>query len=184
MSNPRYETRRIFRSSVTSQDVVRELLQIMCLAELMAPSREVWLVSPWISDFVLLDNRSGRFDAINPQWQRREIRLVDLALQLMTNGTQVIVVTRPDSHNQTFMSRLSDRAQEAGLDDRLQVFSREGLHTKGILTEGGLLLGSMNLTYSGLVLNEESVYYETSLEAIAKARIEFQTYRLEQPDER
>ena len=179
MSTPHYETRRIFRSTVSSQDVVRELLQIMCLAELLAPSREVWLVSPWISDFVLLDNRSGQFDAINPQWRHREIRLVSYTLQLMTHGTDVIVVTRPDSHNQTFLERLTDHAFEAGLADHLDVSRRDRLHTKGILTEGGLLLGSMNLTYSGLELNEESVYYETSSEAIAKARVEFQSYRLE-----
>lgn len=156
----------------------------MCLAELLAPSREVWLVSPWISDFVLLDNRSGRFDAINPQWQRREIRLVDYTQQLMTHGTSVIVVTRPDSLNQNFLNRLEDRCQESGLDDRLQLLSRNGLHTKGILTDGGLLFGSMNLTYSGLELNEESVYYETSPEAIAKARIEFQNYRSEHANAR
>jgi phosphatidylserine/phosphatidylglycerophosphate/cardiolipin synthase-like enzyme len=183
MNSPRYQTRRIFRSSVTSQDVVRELLQIMCLAELLAPSPEIWLVSPWISDFVLLDNRNGRFDAINPQWQRREIRLVDYALQAMTHGTHTIVVTRPDSHNQTFLNRLSDRALESGLGDRIQVISRERLHTKGILTGASLLLGSMNLTYSGLELNEESIYYETSTEAIAKARVEFETYRSELTDE-
>ncbi len=82
------------------------------------------------------------------------------------------------------MGRLDDRAHEAGLGDRIQVLSRDGLHTKGILTEGGILLGSMNLTYSGLELNEESVYYETSVEAIAKARVEFQTYRSEHADER
>ncbi len=183
MSTPHYQTRRIFRSHVTSQDVVRELLQIMFFAELLNPSSEVWLVSPWVSDFVLLDNRSGRFNAINPHWQRREIHLVDYAQQIMTNGTRVIVVTRPDTHNQTFLNRLEDRSRESGLDDRLELLSRDGLHTKGILTNSSLLLGSMNLTYSGLELNEESVYYETSAEAIAKARIEFQIYRSEQANE-
>lgn len=178
-----YETRRIFRSQVTSQDVVRELLQMMCLAELLAPSKEVWLVSPWVSDFVLLDNRSGRFDAVNPQWQRREIRLVDYAQQLMTNGTRLVVVTRPDSHNETFLNRLVDRTRETGLDDLLELHSRDRLHTKGILGEGGLLLGSMNLTYNGLVLNDESVYYEISEAAIAKARIEFLSYRSEHKNE-
>ena len=177
MSTPRYKTRRIFRSAATSQDVVRELVQMICLAELLAPSPEVWLVSPWISDFVLLDNRSGRFDAINPEWQRREIRLVDFALQLMTNATRIIVVTRPDSQNQVFLDRLSERSVEAGFGDIFQVLIRERLHTKGILTSGGLLLGSMNLTYSGLELNDESVCFETSTEAIAKARVEFQAYR-------
>ena len=183
MKTPRYETRRIFRSAVTSQDVVRELVQVMCVAELLAPSPEVWLVSPWISDFILLDNRSGRFNAINPQWQRREIRLVDFALQMMTNNTHVIVVTRPDSHNQTFLDRLGDRSFEAGLGDQIELLMPERLHTKGILTEGGLLLGSMNLTYSGLEVNDESVYYETSAQAIAKASIEFETYRSEQLNE-
>lgn len=179
MNNPVYSTRRIFRSAATSQDVVRELLQIMWLAELMAPSEEVWLVSPWISDFVLLDNRGGRFDSINPQWQRREIRLVDYAVQLMAAGTTVVVVTRPDSHNLTFLGRLEDRTVESGLEGKLHVLKRERLHTKGILTSGGILMGSMNLTYSGLELNEESVYYETSSEAIAKARVEFSHYRSE-----
>jgi phosphatidylserine/phosphatidylglycerophosphate/cardiolipin synthase-like enzyme len=81
------------------------------------------------------------------------------------------------------LDRLEDRSQESGVGDRLQLICRDRLHTKGILTDGGLLLGSMNLTYSGLELNEESVYYETSAEAIAKARIEFQTYRSGPADE-
>ena len=184
MNTPRYKTRRIFRSAVTSQDVVRELLQMMFMAELLAPSPEVWLVSPWISDFVLLDNRSGRFAAINPEWQRREIRLVDYALQLVTNATRVVVVTRPDLHNQVFVDRLRERSVEAGFGDPIQIFVRERLHTKGVLMSGGLLLGSMNLTYSGLELNDESIYFDTSKEAIAKARVEFRTYRSQQSDER
>lgn len=183
MTAPRYKTRRIFRSAITSQDVIRELVQTMCLAELMAPSPELWLVSPWISDFVLLDNRNGRFDAINPQWQRREIRLVDYALQVMTNGTRIIVVTRPDSHNQTFLNRLADRANEAGLADHIELLQLERLHTKGILTKSSLLLGSMNLTYNGLEINDESVSFETATEAVAKARVEFETYRSEYYDE-
>ena len=183
MNTLKYQTRRIFRSSVTSQDVVHELVQIMFLSELLSPSQEIWLVSPWISDFVLLDNRDGRFDAINPQWQRRQIRLVDYVLQVMTHGTRTIIVTRPDPHNQTFLNRLSDRALESGLDDQIQVILRERLHTKGILTKASLLLGSMNLTYNGLNLNDESVYYETATNAIAKAKVEFETYRSESNDE-
>jgi len=78
--------------------------------------------------------------------------------------------------------RITDRAEESGLGDRIQLVCRDALHTKGILTDGGLLLGSMNLTYSGLELNEESVYYETSPDAIAKARVELQAYRSGQAD--
>jgi len=170
------KTRRIFRSSHTSLEVIRELLQSISLAELLSPSKEFWLVSPWISDFVLFDNRSGRFGSINPQWLNREIRFVDYSLQLMTNETQLVIVTRPDPHNQVFLNRLVDRASENSLDKNLKIFTRKKLHTKGILTDAGLLLGSMNLTYSGLELNEEFVTYEIASEAIAKARIEFLSY--------
>lgn len=179
MSVVEYQTRRIFRSSATSRDVVRELLQIMWLAELLSPSDEVWLVSPWVSDFVLLDNRSSLFNSVNPHWNSREIRLVDYVVQLMISGTKVIVVTGYDPHNSTFLGRLKDRVVEAGVEENIEIYKRKKLHTKGILTSGGVLMGSMNLTYNGLELNEESVFYETSLEAVAKARVEFQSYRQE-----
>ena len=43
-----FETRRIFKSAVTSQNLIRELLQLMLLSDLLAPGGErAWLVSPW-----------------------------------------------------------------------------------------------------------------------------------------
>ena len=177
MSGSDYSSRRIFKSTVTSQNVIRELLQIICLAEALEPSGEVWFVSPWISDFVLLDNRSGGFNSVNPQWHGREIRLTDLALQLMTGGTRITVVTRPDGHNRTFLDKMQDVANEAGLGKLLTLIVRDNLHTKGIVSDSGLLLGSMNLTYNGLELNDEYVQYDTVPENIAKARLEFEFYK-------
>ena len=177
MKDSDYSSRRIFKSTVTSQNVIRELLQIICLAEILEPSNEVWFVSPWISDFILLDNRSGGFDSVNPQWHGREIRLTDLALQLMTGGTRIIVVTRSDGHNRTFLDKMQDMTNEAGLGGLLTQIIRDKLHTKGIVSETGLLLGSMNLTYNGLELNDEYVQYETDPENIAKARLEFEFYK-------
>lgn len=174
-----YATRRIFKSALTSQDIIRELVQIMCLSELLDPSEEIWFVSPWISDVELLDNRSGGFDAVNPQWRGRQIRLVDLALQMMTAGSRVVIVTRGDEHNRFFLDKLGDRSGEAGLSAFLEVLISEALHTKGILTKAGLLSGSMNLTYSGLELNDESVQYDTAPDVIERARLAFQLYRLE-----
>jgi len=145
----------------------------------LSPSREIWFVSPWVSDIVLLDNRGGAFDTVNPQWHGREIRLTDMALQLMTGGTRVTLVTRPDEHNNTFKAHLVATAREAGLDDWVQIIVREKLHTKGILTDTGVLLGSMNLTYNGLELNDEYVHYDTDKESIANARLEFERYREE-----
>lgn len=62
-----FETRRIFKSAVTSQILIRELLQMMFLGELLAPGgQRAWLVNPWISNIVLLDNRATGFGTINP----------------------------------------------------------------------------------------------------------------------
>jgi hypothetical protein len=73
---------------------------------------------------------------------------------------------------------------EAGVDDRLEILLVERLHTKGILTATGLLSGSMNLTYSGVELNDECVVFDTCPEAVAKARLAFRQYRAGATDER
>lgn len=176
MSNTSYELRRIFKKTATGPSVIKELLQMMFLSELLSPSERIWMVSPWISDVPLLDNRSGSFDVMNPEWHRREIRLIDFALQVLSGGSSLVLVTRPDEHNLTFLSQLYERVDEASLNKKLTVIKREHLHTKGILTESGLLLGSMNLTFRGFELNDEVIQYDTSPERIAEARHAFQSY--------
>lgn len=176
MSGAHYNLRRVFKSSSTGPAVIRELLQMMFLSELLAPSKNIWVVSPWISDVPILDNRSGSFDVMNPEWHRREIRLIDLTLQVLTGGSRVIIVTRPDAHNPAFLDQLSERAEESSLKDNLTLVQREHLHTKGILTDSGLLLGSMNLTFRGFEINDEVIEYDTSSQRIAEARQSFQSY--------
>ncbi|MBF0097672.1 MAG: PLD-like domain protein [Magnetococcales bacterium] len=172
-----YKLRRIFKSVGTSRNVVNELITLMFLAELVDPGPEVWIVSPWISDVPLLDNRAGSFNAVNPGWGRREIRLSDVAVQLMLGGNRLIIVTRPDEHNKIFLHRLEDAVAETDLTTALEVIVRDKLHTKGILTRRGLLLGSMNLTYNGLELNDEVVEYDIDPANLADARLAFGGYR-------
>jgi phosphatidylserine/phosphatidylglycerophosphate/cardiolipin synthase-like enzyme len=166
--------RRIFKSAVTSRKVIQELITLMMVGELVSPGDEVWMVSPWITDVPLLDNRAGSFDAVNPEWGHREIRLTDIAVQLMAGGTDVRIVTRPDDHNRVFLRRLTEAAEAAAVDNLLKVTIRQSLHTKGILTSRGFLSGSMNLTYSGLDLNDELITYETADQALAVARLAFE----------
>ena len=47
-------SRQIIRSSSTSNAEIRELLQGIFTAELLCPSKQLWLVSPWLSDIELL----------------------------------------------------------------------------------------------------------------------------------
>jgi hypothetical protein len=37
-------------------------------------------------------------------------------------------------------------------------------------------MGSMNITYRGLKLNDEAVIYDTSPQSLAQARISFESY--------
>lgn len=176
MKDSIYSSRRIFKSAVTSQNVIRELLQMMFLAELLDPSEEIWFVSPWISDIILLDNRTGGFDSINPDWRGREIRLSDITVQLLSRGSRIFIVTRNDDHNHNFLGKLEEFARESAVDDGLNLIVRDSLHTKGILSKEGVLLGSMNITYNGMELNDEFVEYDTDRESIAKARLAFEMY--------
>lgn len=176
MTTNAFVTRRIFRSSITSQNVIRELLQLIFVAEIIAPSDTIWFVSPWISDVVLFENRTGGFDCINPEWRGRDVRVSDVALHLLTSGSRVVLVTRSDEHNRAFVERLVDMAGESGVDRNLVTVLRDSLHTKGILLGGGVLLGSMNLTYNGLEINDEFVEFDTAGESVGSARLAFEAY--------
>jgi phosphatidylserine/phosphatidylglycerophosphate/cardiolipin synthase-like enzyme len=175
--NEHFASRRIFKSAVTSQNLIRELLQLMLLGELMAPGgQRVWFVSPWISNIAIIDNRAAGFSAINPEWGAREIRLVEIAVELMARGSPVGVATSLDQHNLAFLDFLSEAAADMGLSEKLSIVRRENLHTKGILLRRGLLTGSMNITYRGLELNDEVVIYDTIAQSVAQARISFESY--------
>jgi phosphatidylserine/phosphatidylglycerophosphate/cardiolipin synthase-like enzyme len=172
-----FETRRIFKSATTSQNLIRELLQLMLLGELLAPGGErAWLVSPWISNIVLFDNRAGGFGPVNPEWGAREIRLIEVATELMARGTQLGIATSFDEHNDPLVAALSEAVDEAGMSEMLVIVRRQHLHTKGVLLKRGLLTGSMNLTYNGLELNDEMVVYDTTLKTLAEARLNFESY--------
>jgi phosphatidylserine/phosphatidylglycerophosphate/cardiolipin synthase-like enzyme len=172
-----FETRRIFKSAVTSQNLIRELLQLMFLGDLIAPEgARTWLVSPWISNVMVFDNRAGGFNAVNPDWGARQIRLIEVAVDLMARGCPVGIATSFDAHNDTFISAMEDAAAEAAVKVRFMVIRRRHLHTKGVLTKRGLLTGSMNLTYNGLELNDEMVVYDTTPKTLAEARLNFESY--------
>jgi len=172
-----FETRRIFQREGTSQNLVRELLQMMFLGEMLTPgSDRVWLVSPWISNVVIFDNRAGGFRAINPEWGSREIRLAEIIIDIMARGTDFGIVTNYDKHNDSFINKLNTLVIEKGLSEKIEVLRRENLHIKGILLNNGVLTGSMNFTYRGFEINEESVIFERSPHSLSQMRINFESF--------
>ena len=171
-----YLYRRIFKSQTAGATTIAELLQSMFAAEILMPEGDLWIVSPWISNVVLIDNRSGNFDSLNPEWGRREVRLVDVLIALMSRGTIVNVVTRNDEKNVAFIGRLRDMAQQLALEENVTITVREKLHTKGVLLSNSLLMGSMNLTYYGMQINDEWVEFSVDPEGLAATRLEFKQY--------
>ena len=171
-----YLYRRIFKSQAAGVTTIAELLQSMFVAEMLMPAGDLWIVSPWISNVVLIDHRSGTFDALNPEWGRREVRLVDVLLALMSRGASVKIVTRSDEMNRAFIGRLKDMAQQLALEDQVSITVREKLHTKGVLLSNSLLMGSMNLTYYGMQINDEWVEFSVDPEDLAATRLEFKQY--------
>jgi hypothetical protein len=168
--------RRIFRSSSTSNAEIRELLESLFAAELLSPSRCLWLVSPWLTDLELLDNRSGAWSALDPQWGPRQIRLAELIGRMLETGVHVVIATRPDPHNEQFLRKLDDIVNTGGFASLLTVQRRATLHHKGVLGDDYYLSGSMNITFNGVEILDEGVTFETDREATESARIAFLNY--------
>jgi hypothetical protein len=169
-------TRKIFKSAVTSQAAVREVLVMVFAQELLVPSKEVFIVAPWISNIVIFDSRLGQYATLNPEWSKREISLVEVLVAIAGNGTVLHVHTRPEEHNKAFKRRIHEAVLDAGLGDQLVwVDSNAALHTKGVLTESALVDGSMNLTERGVGVNDEAVSVWFDPERIAEARVHFST---------
>lgn len=166
-------TRHIHKSSWRCQDEVKELLQAVFVGELLAPSLCIWLVSPWVSDIPIIDNRAGAFDAMDSTWGPRQLRMLDVLQRCLVVGTSVVVATRPLPHNRPFLDQLTLRAEEIGAADALVTCEAEDLHEKGLLGDDFYLSGSMNFTYGGVELLEETVKFDTAEDVVAQARLVF-----------
>lgn len=148
---------------------IRDLLQGLFAAELIAPSRELWLLFGWISDIEILDNRARQFSSLRADWPAAPIRLFAVIEALLDRGAHLFLVLRDVSHNQPFIQRMRClRERYPGL---LRLATGAEVHEKGMLGDDFLLSGSMNLTYSGVVINDEHVTLRTDPASIEEWRM-------------
>jgi hypothetical protein len=164
-------TRQFLQSAMDARNAVRELLQIVFAAELLHPSRSLWLVSPWIRDIPVLDNTTGSFLSLCPDFPLTEVRLSLVLRQLVARGSQLVIATRPDAGN----TQVLDSLRGIGTDDNLIFQERAELHAKGIVGDTFSLLGSMNLTYNGIDRLTEMLIFETNRAAVEQLRLSFRT---------
>jgi len=164
-------TRTLRTSAISSREELADILQALFVAELLTPSTPMWIVTPWISDVVVLDNRTGLFTGLLPDLPRRPIRLGEVLINLVQRGGTVVIACRPDDHNRSFVDQLKGSvASDGGSSGRLKCKYASELHEKGILSGNVLLSGSMNLTYNGIRRLEEYILITDNTDAVARAR--------------
>lgn len=140
------------------------------LASLILIPDEIWLVSPWVSDFKILDNRAGDWDYVQHGWGARYVYFSEMLVASIESGSRLILVTNRDSMNKEFHKKLTTKI-DPNLVNWVQA---ERLHTKGLLCSSFFLSGSMNFTYSGTNRNDERVQLYTNSNTITEAKLEFQ----------
>ena len=95
---------------------------------------------------------------------------------MLSCSTQVIIISNNDQHNKTFFEKIKIKAKEEGFYDGLITKNRDYLHTKGIVTSHGSLSGSMNITYNGLEMNEETILYFIAKDHIQEDLMQCENY--------
>ena len=164
------ETRAIMLYNELGMRQLKETLSNVMIGLSQCPDT-IWLVSPWVTDFDLLDNRSNNWSNINPSWGARKVRFSELLIFSVECGCRLNLVTNEDKINGAFINRL-----ETAISDK-NCFSTtisETLHTKGFLSSSLWLAGSMNFTYSGTHLNQEQVQLNSSKDIILETKLEFE----------
>src|SRR5688572_22453883 len=131
-------TRQILQRRADARNAARELLQTIFAAELLSPSRTLWIVSPWLRDIPVLDNRNGGCIALDPGFPRGLVRLSRVLTSLLNRGGQIVIATRPDLQSREVVEAVRSTT------DGLPVIHRETeqLHAKGIVSDAIALVGS------------------------------------------
>lgn len=166
--------RSLRTTAFASREELADALQCLFVSEVLVPSTPLWVVTPWISDVPIIDNRAGGFGGLIPALPNRWIRLAEVIEQQLVRGGSLVVACRPDDHNRSFTDQVTRRAREVGREQSVRVRMSPELHEKGILSEGAFFSGSMNLTYNGLRRLEEVIHLTDDADSVARTRAAYQ----------
>lgn len=162
--------RQIFLHGPLGQRHLREVLSGQMAGLFIIPEL-IWLVSPWISDFPVLDNRTGDWDILDPSWGNREISFMELLASAVNKGCPLRLITQNDGQSLSFISQLQNRLLTSA---DYKYLASGTLHTKGLLTKHFFLRGSMNYTYRGAKINDEVLELTNDGTMISEALLEFE----------
>lgn len=163
-------SRQFLQSAADARNSTRELLQFMFASELLAPSRCIWIVSPWLRDIPVIDNKTGGFTSLCADLPRGDVRLTRVLLALVQRGTRLVIATRPEEGNRQVRDALMEGAEGSGL---VRFHEDRELHAKGIVGNRFALIGSMNFTYNGIEYLTEMLLFQTERSRVEETRIQF-----------
>lgn len=117
--------------------------------------RAMYLISPWLSDFRLLDNTFGQFRDIfryNTNFSDNPYILFSEVLIEASSHFPVRIITWPDNKSRVFATNF---AEEINIQVKFEKAQKD--HQKSLLSDLFYFEGSMNFTYSGLYINREKI---------------------------
>jgi len=158
---------RAIRSRPPNGLALGDVVTSALVSELIRPSKELWLVSGWVSDITVIDNSQGDYDDLlegrTAAWSLSET----LAL-LSRRGVALRVALRDEPHNKTFYTRLQRQLR----DRDFTIHLNPDLHEKLMCGSNWLITGSMNFTLNGMERNEENVVFQVDDVAVAQQLVE------------
>ena len=164
------EWRRTIRTTPRIGLRLDDGLATVFAGELLDPSPELWIVSPWVSDVPVLDNSDQDFDVVLGDGFVGPVAFTTVLARLAELGSMLHLVVKPDDHNRDFVDRLSRRVFATHLD----VHHAADVHEKTLCGSNWVVSGSMNFTWRGFEVNEESVVYEVDPALAAQSRLDFE----------
>lgn len=150
---------------------ISDLLTATLLSELCRPSAELWVVTGWITDIPVLNNRHRQYDAVLGPLARSSVLLSEVLAELAQRGTHIHVAVREVDHNVRFVKRIEGRIASK----ELSLYSSPDLHEKIIVGDDWVMKGSMNFTWNGVQVNEENIDFEVNQGTAATQRLELRT---------
>lgn len=166
--------RIIHRLAERPNRAIAEAIESLAVAELIDPGARFVVVSPWISDFPVIDNRGGEFSCLDSAWTATRITFSSFLRSLLRRGVRVSVACGHGRSELDFITRLRGGALQDGTNGllmlRVSEFDSSRLleHEKALIADGWIVHGSMNLTYRGVEVNGEIVTISTDPTHVAE----------------
>jgi hypothetical protein len=159
--------RRIIRSSAkdSSYQLITCLSDFLKL-ELLHPSPEFYLTSPWLSSFPLVDNRFGQFRFLSDGTNKKALGFSEVLVLLAERGTQVrIMCLSEQRETENFINVFRG-------NKNITIRYEQDLHEKSLVSRHFCESGSMNFTRTGVQIKREKVEFSTDQAEVALALLE------------